>query len=54
MEKRDGNVKVGACVDGRKHREGYQKKYTTSPKMALESVLIASSIEVQKRGMWMW
>ena len=49
MEKRDGNVKVGSCVDGRKHREGSQKKYTTSPKMALESVLIASSIEVQKK-----
>jgi hypothetical protein len=44
-EKRDGSIKGRSCADGRKQSEGSTKSDTTSPTVALESVLITATIE---------
>ena len=48
-EKFDGTVKGRACADGRKQREGSQKKDATPPTVALKSVLIISAIGAHER-----
>jgi hypothetical protein len=44
-EKRDGTIKCRACADGRNQRETAVPGAATSPTVALESVLITTTID---------
>ena len=44
-EKRDGKIKGRTCADGRKQRETSEKQDVTSPTVALESVLLTSTVD---------
>jgi hypothetical protein len=48
-EKRDGTIKGRTCADGRKQREGSTMSGATSPMVALESVLITTTIDAFER-----
>jgi hypothetical protein len=48
-EKRDGTIKGKTRADGRKQREVSTKSDTTSPTVALESVLITATIDAFER-----
>jgi hypothetical protein len=44
-EKRDGSIKGRGCADGRKQRDTMDRKETTSPTVATESVMLTAVIE---------
>ena len=44
-EKRDGKIKGRTCADGRKQRETSEKQDVTSPTVALESVMLTSTVD---------
>ena len=48
-EKRDKSLKGRACADGRKQQGKYEKEDTTSPTVALESVLITSVVDAHEK-----
>jgi hypothetical protein len=48
-DKRDGTIKGRTCIDGRKQRECLNKSDATSPTVALEPVLINTTIDAFER-----
>ena len=47
-EKRSGKIKGRGCADGRKQRSLYSREESTSPTVALESVLLTATIEAKE------
>ena len=47
-EKRTGEIKGRGCADGRKQREHLTKEETSSPTVAIESVLISGTIDAHE------
>ena len=47
-EKRDGQIKGRACANGSKQRQWMDKRTTTSPTVALESILLTCVIDAKE------
>ena len=48
-EKRTGEIKGRGCADGRKQRATLTKEETSSPTVAIESILISSTIDAHEK-----
>ena len=48
-EKRTGEIKGSGCADGHKQRATLTKEETSSPTVAIESVLISSTIDAHEK-----
>jgi hypothetical protein len=49
-EKRCGKMKGHGCADGRKQQEYLTKEETSSPTVAIESVMLSCTIDAQHEG----
>ena len=47
-QKRCGKIKVRGCADGRKQRETTNKQDTTSPTLAIKSVMLMETIDTME------
>ena len=48
-EKRTGEIKGSGCADGHKQRATLTKEETSSPTVAIESILISSTIDAHEK-----